>query len=75
MQTFHQRRSGLRRDEMAAQMPASGLKLAGSMPVITNLSKCGLMTDSVLSRSASALSPLCELFVTFRLGNQVLKYC
>ena len=35
MQTFHQRRSGLCRDEMAAQMSASGLKQAGSMTVIT----------------------------------------
>ena len=35
MQTFHRRRSGLRRDEMAAQMSASGLKQAGSMTVIT----------------------------------------
>ena len=34
---------------MAAQMPASGLKQAGSMKVITNLSKCGLMTDSGLT--------------------------
>ena len=34
---------------MTAQMPASGLKQAGSMTVITNLSKCGLMTDSGLS--------------------------
>ena len=35
MLTFHRRRSGLRRDEMAAQMSASGLKQAGSMTVIT----------------------------------------
>ena len=49
MLTFHRRRSGLRRDVMTAQMPASGLKQAGSMKVITNLSKCGLMTDSGLS--------------------------
>ena len=48
MLTFHRRRSGLRRDVMTAQMPASGLKQAGSMKVITNLSKCGLMTDSGL---------------------------
>ena len=48
MLTFHRRRSGLRRDVMAAQMPASGLKQVGSMTVITNLSKCGLMTDSGL---------------------------
>ena len=49
MLTFHRRRSGLRRDVMTAQMPASGLKQAGSMKVITNLSKCGLMTDSGLT--------------------------
>ena len=37
-------------------MPASGLKQAGSMKVITNLSKCGLMTDSGLSRSVCCAS-------------------
>ncbi|WP_315366217.1 hypothetical protein [Prevotella koreensis] len=42
---FHRRRSGLRRDVMAAQMLASGLKQHGSTTPIANLSKCVIMTE------------------------------